>query len=80
MTDLTCQPFTWPTDADGWPLDLCTECGAPVSGASRHYRCRAARPGPVATQMQMLDHLESLKTDPAVLAKLHAAATGPRQA
>lgn len=34
----------------------------------------AAGRKPVATQMQMLDHLENLKTDPATLAQLRAAA------
>lgn len=35
----------------------------------------AASGEPGATHMQMMDHLESLKTDPATLARLRAAAT-----
>lgn len=35
----------------------------------------AASGEPVATHMQMMDHLESLKTDPATLARLRAAVT-----
>ncbi len=37
-----------------------------------------AQQAPTATRMQMLDHLESLKTDPAVLTNLRAAAHAAR--
>lgn len=55
------------TDGDGRVLSVIWE------KPTRHV-------GPVATQMQMLDHLESLKTDPATLATLRAAATGQHPA
>lgn len=42
--------------------------------AIEDLRAALAEPGPVATQMQMLDHLKSIKTDPATLAQLRAAA------
>lgn len=47
MTYSSCQPFrpeTWPLDADGFVVDLCTECGTPVRYGSRHSRCGTAVP------------------------------------
>ena len=54
-------------------LDVVCAGGRLSEGLAETRAALAARPAPVATQMQMLDHLESLKTDPVVLAQLRDA-------
>lgn len=66
-----CTPVVAAPEALGAPADW-----SALQAAGRWVGAKPAASGePVATHMQMMDHLESLKTDPATLARLRAAVT-----